>query len=234
MYDDLLPANAPDVVDEKEAIQYIYNHVSCQTVDVLTALKKEKENNNVFYNLDHHWSYYGAYIGYKTYMESIGLTPAGLDEIKCTTVSDDFRGTLYSKVLIDSMASDSIVAPDLSGLNLTVTNVDKKEVRQTYYYDEFLKQKDKYCYFGGGNPAKMTIENPDAKNDRELLIVKDSYANSLIPFLVRDFKKIHILDPRYYVRHISDYAKSEEGITDILVLYNLDSLNTNSGIVKLK
>lgn len=235
VYNELLPQNAPDVVDEEAKISEIYDGVSCEGIDILSALIEEKDNgNNLFYNLDHHWTYYGAYIGYKTYMESLGMTPGTLEDIPHKVVSEEFRGTLYSKVLIGSMPSDSITAVDFTGMNLTVTNVDKNEVRDTYYYEEFLNKKDKYCYFGGGNPGKMIIENPDATYDREVLVVKDSFANSLIPFLIGDFKKVHIIDPRYYVRHISDCVVDDENITDVLILYNLDSLSTNNGIIKLK
>ena len=241
VYSDELPSHAT-VVDEMEKINSIYQNTDAVKVDVATALMEAKnkdidgdgKEDNLFYKLDHHWTYYGAYIGYRSFMEAAGYEPRKINDFEKVKVSDDYRGSLYSKALVSTIDSDEIIVPSLENEKLKVFNRDKNTDTDYYYYDEFLNQKDKYCYFGGGNPSVMVIENENAKTDREILLIKDSFANSMIPFMVGDFKKIHILDLRYYVRHASDYAKENENIKDVLVLYNLDSLNINNGIVKIK
>lgn len=235
VYGEELPEHAPDVVDEKKAIDDIYAQVNCETIDVLGALMEtKKDGNNLYYNLDHHWNFYGAYAGYVQFCNIVGNTPKSIQEFQPKTVTEDFRGSLYSKVLIDSMPSDEILAPELPDSGISVNFYDKKEIRDSYYDESFLNQKDKYCYFGSGNQALMEIENTNVESDKELVIVKDSFANCLIPFLIGDYRKIYVIDPRYYMPHISNFVQSHEKVTEVLVLYNIDSLNINSGIVKIK
>lgn len=235
VYSEELPENAPDIVDERKVIDDIYSQVNCETTDVLSALTEaKKDGNNLYYNLDHHWNFYGAYTGYVSFCEKVGNQPKSIEEFNPNIVTEDFRGSLYSKVLIGSMPSDKILAPGIGESGITVNFYDKKETKATFYDESFLEQKDKYSYFGSGNQALIEIENANSTSDKELVIVKDSFANCLIPFLIGDYSRIYIIDPRYYMPHISGYVKSHEKVTDVLVLYNIDSLNINSGIVKIK
>ena len=203
-------------------------------MDVLQPLiaAKEKEQN-LYYHLDHHWNYEGAYVGYQSLCEALHLTLQSGERLAPACVTKDFRGSLYSKVLLESMTADEIWAPT-EPEKIQVNYIDKKETLNTYYNQSFLEQKDKYCYFGSGNQALMVIENPKAEKDEEIIIVKDSFANCLIPFLIAHYKKIHVIDPRYYRPHISDYVKQQEHVTEVLLLYNIDSMNINNGIIKIK
>ena len=131
VYADELPAHAT-VVDEKEKIDEIYEGVDAVTVDVATALMNAKDKDNLFYRLDHHWTYYGAYIGYKSFMEAAGLTPRDINDFEKVTVSRDYRGSLYSKALVSTIESDEITVPSLEKESLKVYNRDKNT--NTDYY----------------------------------------------------------------------------------------------------
>ncbi len=235
VYRELLPAHAPDVVEEQPIIEEIYDQVHCGTIDVLGALKEAKnDGENLYYNLDHHWSFYGAYVGYTQFCEKHNVLPGTMEDFEPVCVSTNFKGSLYSKVLLETMPADEILAPNLKNKYLVVTYCDKGTKENTYYDKNFLKQKDKYSYFGSGNQALMTIENSSTTSEKEIVIVKDSFANCFIPFIIDDYKVIHIIDPRYYRPHISDYIKQHENVDEVLLLYNIDSFNTNDGIVKIK
>lgn len=234
VYSEKIPANAPDIVDEKNIIEQIYSDVSCDTIDVLSELEIEKNNSNVFYNLDHHWNYNGAYCGYKSFCEAVGIPVKAKEKFEKKVLSDEFRGTLYSKVLIRSMKPDVIEAVDLQKDELVVHYVDKKKDENSFYDYSFLKKKDKYSVFGGGNQALQIVENENAESEDELVVVKDSFANCMIPFLIYHYRRIHVIDPRYYMPHISDYVNQNEKVSDVLILYNIDSFNSNNGIMKIK
>lgn len=235
VYRELLPAYAPDVVREQAVIDDIYGKVNCGTIDVLKPLLEAKDKTkNLYYNLDHHWNFFGAYVGYEQFCKAKGIMPKTVEAFEPECVSRNFKGSLYSKVLLDSMKPDEIFASGEKNKNIVVNYCDMKKTTDTYYDKSFLNKKDKYCYFGGGNQALMIIENQEADNDKELVLVKDSFANCFIPFILDDYRKIHVIDPRYYRPHISDYVKQQENITDILLLYNIDSLNINNGISKIK
>ena len=76
----------------------------------------------------------------------------------------------------------------------------------------------------------IEITNENAESDRELALIKDSYANSMVPFLAHHYKKIYVFDTRYYKLGPSSFIKGHEGVTDVLVLYNLNTVDTDLGI----
>ena len=70
------------------------------------------------------------------------------------------------------------------------------------------------------------------ENAPSLLIIRDSYMDSLSPFLLESYSRIHILDLRYYRASLSDYI-SQNGFDDVLVCYSIDNFSTDSNIFLL-
>ncbi|MEW8957417.1 MAG: hypothetical protein AB2369_12885, partial [Clostridium sp.] len=69
-------------------------------------------------------------------------------------------------------------------------------------------------------------------NDRKLLVLKDSYANSLVPFLTEDFSSIYMVDLRYYNGDVSKLIE-DEGFTDILMVYNVNTFSQDESLDNL-
>ena len=88
--------------------------------------------------------------------------------------------------------------------------------------DSFLEEKDKYASFLGGNTPLYIVQNPNAATDKKLLIVRDSYSDSLAPFLSQEFAEVHLLDLRYYRTSVAQYAE-ENGIDEIFVCYSVEN-----------
>ena len=84
-----------------------------------------------------------------------------------------------------------------------------------------MKKKDAYTVFGGSNHPMYTIETP-VTGGKRLLLIKDSYANSFIPFLTQHYREIVVVDPRYYFENLEDLIQSEK-VTDVLFLYNANT-----------
>ena len=107
------------------------------------------------------------------------------------------------------------------------------EISNSLYNEKYLNEKDKYSYFLNGNQPLITITNySSSSSSQELLIIKDSYANSFIPFIVNHYRKIHVIDPRYYKNKISDYIK-DNNIYNVLFLYNIGTLDDDLGILSI-
>lgn len=190
------------------------------------------ENARLYYRTDHHWTSYGAFIAYETWMKSLGMTPIPLEDFKVQTVSSTFHGTIYSK-LNRAAAADSIQLfipnnqPDFQ-----VSYDGNGEIFNTLYSMDALKTKDQYRVFLDGNHGWTKILNPDSKSGRSLLIVKDSYAHCFAPFAALHFDQVHMLDLRYYNGRISDFIE-EQNITDTLVLYQIPGFLKDVNLVKL-
>ena len=110
---------------------------------------------------------------------------------------------------------------------------DKDITKDSMYEEKYLNEKDKYSYFLDNNHALITITNKSINNNKELLVIKDSYANSFIPMIAKHYEKIHVIDPRYYRLSISSYI-NENNISNVLFLYNVLTLDDDMGIVSVR
>jgi hypothetical protein len=94
-----------------------------------------------------------------------------------------------------------------------------------------LEDRDKYQVFLGGNHPLVEIDT-NADTEKTLLIFKDSYANCVIPFLAHDYKKIVVVDPRYYYGDLKELISSKK-IKEVLYLYNADTFSTDTSLTSL-
>ena len=146
------------------------------------------------------------------------------------TVTAEFYGTIYSKVNDYSHKADSITIYTNPADRLTVDYTDTDEITNTLYNLDYVSQKDKYSLFLNNLHTLIEITNETAESDRELVLIKDSYANSMVPFLAHHYKKIYVFDTRYYKQGPSSFIEEHPSVTDVLLLYNMNTLDTDSGI----
>ncbi|MFR1476889.1 MAG: DHHW family protein [Hydrogeniiclostridium mannosilyticum] len=189
-------------------------------VDLFDALNLW--NGDYYYKTDHHWNTEGAYVGYTALAKEMGFTPTDRSQFEFKLVSNDFYGTLYSKAISPFQEPDSMYLPILKEPQ-HITQTTGSETREGLYWEEYLGKKDKYSAFLGGNHSVDVIRNSDVKSERKLMILKDSYANSMIPFLATNFSEIHVVDLRYYAQNLYTYI-DENGITDIAAIYSIKQL----------
>lgn len=198
-------------------------------IDVRATFAKHTEDTQIYYRTDHHWTTDGAYLAYKQAVKKMKLT----DEVtyKPYVVKNDFRGTLASKSGFVNGVNDAIKIympyKDKDYNNSVIYYADTKTKTTEFYQLDNLDTKDAYTVFGGSNHPMYTIKTP-TKSSKRLLLVKDSYANSFIPFLAQSYREIVVVDPRYFFDNIDDIIKAEE-ITEVMFLYNANTFfNDNS------
>ena len=228
---DRLPDNAP-LVDDGSTIQQAQGLVSGDVtfLDLSGALS----GDDVFYRTDHHWSTMGAYQGYAALMTAMNGSYTQLDS-EPTLVSDSFYGTTWSSAGAAWVGPDEMYTwvPEggLTG-NTTVTRYPNGSPVAGSLYDlSRLEVKDKYSMFLGGNQGLCVIQNPDAEGGK-LLVVRDSYADSLAPFLSLDYQEVHLFDLRYNRTSLRQYV-ADNGIDQVLVLYSNANFATDSNLALL-
>ena len=216
---DRLPAGAP-TAGEKAIIDGLYSAVQTHTIDLYSALAQHKDED-LYYRTDHHWTSLGAYYGYAALMDAMGLDAVPLDESRKVTVSEDFYGTLYSTSGVRWLPPDHIDRY-ISGEGVVVTAYPNGEPEPgSLYVDSFLGEKDKYSSFLGGNKPLCVIET-EQTGAPKLLVIRDSYSDSLAPFLTQSFSEIHLFDPRYNLTSVRDYVVQNE-IDAVVVLYSISN-----------
>lgn len=234
-----LPKNArlfdqAKYIDQVQTAMKDYNFV-----DVRDTLM-DHNDEYIYYKTDHHWTSAGACLAYDVWSERTGGEAETEDGLVKNVVSDKFRGSLYSKILDADSAYDEIWTyglqkDDAFGSKDCTVTIDEKQQLDSIYDDEMLQKKDKYAYFLSGNYGQVHIQNQKAASKakgKNILIIKDSFANSFVPFVTQDYENIYMVDLRYYNGDMKSYLQ-EHNITDVLVLYNISNFISDRNLHKL-
>lgn len=192
-------------------------------------------DEDLYYRTDHHLNSAGTYLMYRTFCESVGITAKTFAPAE---THDGFYGTGYSKSGLWFTEPDQLeiwLPEEQSKFSVTVTenvSIGSSGTSQTFdtlYFRQYLDDMDQYPVFLGGNHSVVNIKNENCKNGRNLLIIKDSYANCFSTFAAENFQQITIVDPRYYKGFITDLI-AEHGCNEILYLYGAENLASSTDI----
>lgn len=235
IYADLLPEVAP-IGSQEELNKYCAERLDCSVIDIFPAMRAHADEY-IYYRTDHHWTTYGAYIAYSTASEALGFQATPLSRFNIEHAANDFRGTLYSKTLDDSVTPDIMdyyhFNGETGGLTLSVNDGYEIKEYDSLYFREYLDVKDKYSSFMGTNSPVMTITSEENPNGQSILIFKDSYAHCFIPFLTNHYSNITVLDMRYINAGYSSMVDMSE-FDSVLILYNAITFSEDSNIRKLR
>ena len=224
---DKVPAGLPGA-DETAQLQQVRDTLAGDVgyVDVRAVLAAHKEDY-IYYRTDHHWTTLGAYYAYEALAQQL---PGGVrfryDESKATAVGG-FLGTSYSKCKAFNAVPDTIrYFPALTG-TLTTTQSSGTHTYDSLYNTEQFTKRDKYSGFLYGNSSYVEIKTaPRADKLGSVLILRDSYADSLVPYLTEHYERIVLVDPRYYNGSYRELAA--QGFDDILLVFGFEDLASPS------
>ena len=226
------------VEDQKQIFDDIQNELDeyIHWVDVSQILKKHK-SEVIYYHTDHHWTTLGAYYAFQELAASMELDISKISTMKPYAVTNDFNGTLSATSGYETGYEEPIyiyASEQTEDMPEVVVNyVNEKKKTATLYDTSKLEEKDKYAVFLGGNYPLIDIRTTADTTDR-LLLIKDSYANCMIPFLTPYFREIVVVDPRYYYGDIKELME-ENDFTSVLFLYNGNTFvedNSISGVLQ--
>lgn len=237
--DDVLPNVHNEYNDDLyfENIGKTLSQNGIEFVDLRETFKEEYKNGTqLYYKTDHHWTTAGAYTAYTKLCESLGTTPTPKDSFDIKSY-DGFYGTTYSTSGFLMTPSDSIEVwenPNNNENNIKVKITEGKQITEynsMFFYDR-LEEDDKYPVFIDGNHALTEITNTSAKGGT-LVMIKDSFSHCLAPFLADNYSKIILVDMRYYKLSVSELIE-QENPEQVVVLYGIDNIATDTDIVWLK
>lgn len=227
---DKLPESHMDYRDD-EIIDYIRKKSEevIGYVDVEKLFLDTKEEVQLYYKTDHHWTANGAYNAYVEYCHEIGYEP--LWEFDKTSY-DGFYGTAYSKSALWSENADKIELWDYP-YDVTMSIDGEENVSNRMFFMRHLAEPDKYPVYLDGNHGKTEIVNNGNPDGEKLLVLKDSFAQCLVPFLVNHYSEIDMIDLRYYLDPVSELAE-EKQYDRVLFLYGISSIAESSDISVLE
>lgn len=225
---DRLPSDS-----ESLAIGYIKDNLNSKIklIDMSIVLGEHKDEY-IFNKTDHHWTQDGAYLGYEELIKALGKEPISKTEYDRNELKGDFLGSSYSKAPVFTAAKDDFILYDNKentyNVDITEENISFSDV---YNYKNLYK-KDMYTTYLDGNHAMEHITSRGSDDDK-ILIVKDSYAHALVPFLADNYSDIYMVDLRYFhTESLSTFIKKND-IKKIIFIYNIDFIDTDDNFVWL-
>lgn len=231
---DKMPKYAPVSNENIKMKEMLWNALKDknQIFDLTSSLQKHKDEY-IYYKTDHHWTSLGAKYGYEAMMDAMGEKK--LTGEKSKVVSDDFLGTTYNKLHF-APEKDLITKYDIKTVeNVQVDCEDSEEIdnNDSLYYEKALSKEDKYEYFMGGNFGVLNVHT-GCKNGKTLVLLKDSFANCIIPFLTNNYENIVMIDVRYLGSSIFDALGNLEKMDKMIVLFNDEKLMSNNNLWTLE
>lgn len=198
------------------------------TMDV-TEIMSGRED--YYYRTDHHWNSRGAYEAYRYCMELFERNFVSEDAFSVETVLG-FHGSTYTRSGLWMVPAESLELWQ-SDSPLSVTNGESDEIHTGVFYRNRLDEADKYTVYLDGNHSIVRIENPEQKGNGKLLVIRDSYSNSLGCFLAESYETVVLVDLRYYKKPVSELCE-QEMFTDILICYSIGNFLTDTNLVWLR
>lgn len=232
IFPERLPKNAP-MASEDDLLEYMENELQpkCTVLRVKDTLSAHKDEY-IYYRTDHHWTTLGAYYAYVDYCQSREKEPCDPDWNQAIHI-ENFYGTHYSKTRYILTVPDEIIyfPTDNPMVVYKVTGdaafeaQSPQAVINTVRFDEY----DKYAAFLDGNNGYSVIKG---EGEGKILVVKDSYANCFIPFLLSNYEQIGVSDYRNYAYNLSNLVE-KEGYDEVLFLYSLQGFADDTGLVAI-
>ena len=229
--------------DQAEAIDYIFSNLNSQvkTVEIFQTLRQHDEEY-LYFRTDHHWTALAAYYAYTEFCEVKGITATELTEYE-TMEFDGFVGSLYSasnqvQALKDNPDTVTAYIPlstnDMFYIESDGDRIEWDVVHDVTNYDA----GEKYATFAAGDQVYAQIDNPQLDDGSSCVVIKESYGNAFIPFLVDHYQTVYIVDYRYFGDY-DEYGGSlyrlvtENDVSDVIFINNAMAMTSKNRIPQM-
>lgn len=237
----VLPDNYKKTInssDQEKAINYMMSGMNSNVIKVpVMDTLLDHRTEYVYFRTDHHWTALGAYYTYEKFCEVSGIPARQLSQYKQVEF-DGFLGTFYNdtgKSPALGKTPDKVVAY-VPNENATMVYTDKEGnkinwpiIKDVSSYGQSLK----YAAFIAGDNSFTEITNPDITDGSSIVVVKESFGNAFVPFLVDNFSKVYVIDYRYYKGSISNFVITNN-VQHVLYINNISATRNKGLVAKLE
>ena len=213
--------------DQKKALEYFNTSLRDVTaVDGIYKAERLHRKEYTYFRTDHHWTALGAYYAYEQFCIEKGIKPIPLEKYETATY-DNFLGTFYSG---SNQTAQMAENPDYVTAYLPINDVSCHIVEadgDAFYWNVITDvtnhdRGSKYLTFIGGDNAVTTIINKDNPEGETCVVIKESYGNAFVPFLIPHYSTIYVIDPRHYDGTLSEFT-SDKQIDDVVFIANIST-----------
>ena len=221
--------------DQKRMIAQVKRELDSHVtwIDVESVLNKHTDDT-IYYKTDKHWTSAGAYYVFQAAAELMDISKGVSGKFATYPITTTFNGDLAAKSGCEKHVKEviEIYIPLEGDTDVIVNYVDEQRKSTSLYDSSKLEGSNQYEVFLGGDSSVIDIKTV-SESTRRLLVVKDSFANSFLPFLTPYFREIVVVDPQYYGGTIDEIMDTYR-ITDTLILYSGNTFfqdNNISGVL---
>lgn len=213
--------------DQKKALQFFNSSfTNAKAVKGIYENEKKHSDEYTYFRTDHHWTALGAYYAYEEFAEAKGIKPIPLSKYKAKTY-EGFLGTFYAQ---SGQSPKLSKTPDSVTVYEPYNNVScviEEASGKTYNWNVVADASQystsmKYLAFIGGDNALTTITNKDNPKGETCVVIKESYGNAFVPFLIPHYSKIYVIDPRHYNGTLSEFTANKK-IDDVIFIANIST-----------
>lgn len=223
--------------DQKQAIAYMSASMNdnVKSVSIFDTLRSHWKDY-IYFRTDHHWTATGAYYAYEEFAKVKGFTPTPLENYESHEY-DGFLGTFYADSKMSSALGktpDAVVTYTPTSTNdIHITGRDGNEFDWKIVMDvSDYNSSGKYSAFIGGDNPFSVIENPKRKDGSSCVVIKESYGNAFVPFLVDHYQTVYVVDYRYYEENVLDFV-TENKIRDVIFINNIMATSTDQRVQEM-
>ena len=192
----------------------------------------------IYFRTDHHWTALGAYYAYVQFCTAKGITPHNLSDYEVSQFPG-FLGSFYNDGgKPDAMKNDPDTVNAYHPVSATASmkygdNENSTLTGGQVIFDESTASASlKYGTFIMGDNPFTVIENPEVSNGESCIVVKESFGNAFVPFLVDHYQTVYVVDYRYYSGSVIQLAR-DKGVKDVLFVNNLSAIRGSYQMGKL-
>lgn len=206
---------------QKAAIQYVYDLLSpdIRKVDTHSQLAAHWQEY-IYFRTDHHWTGLGAYYGYVAFAQQAGFEPTPLESMTPGVVEGDFLGSLYKYTNSSKLAENpdhvEYWQPPVQVAGFAFDDATMTVGHKVRLLFTDIKSSNKYLAFIEGDNPLVQFKTSTA-NGRKIMVIKESYGNAFVPYLVNNYEEVYVLDPRKITLDLPAYLR-QQGIQEVVVI----------------
>ena len=192
----------------------------------------------IYFRTDHHWTALGAYYAYVQFCMAKGITPHNLSDYEVSQFPG-FLGSFYNDGgKPDTMKNDpdtvNAYHPVSASASMKYGDNENSTLTggQVIFDESTASASLKYGTFIMGDNPFTVIENPEISNGESCIVVKESFGNAFVPFLVDHYQTVYVVDYRYYSGSVTQLAR-DKGVKDVLFVNNLSAIRGSYQMGKL-
>ena len=223
--------------NQKTSLEKIQAKISSDVkfVNIFDTMNAHRDEY-IYYRTDHHWTGRGAYYAYAEIMKALGKTTKNLSDYTVKRY-DGFYGSFWN----DTKSAQLETNPDYvecydsgASTSLTFTQTDGQTLAWPLFNDVTKYGKTlKYCAYAAGDNPYTVIKNKGLSDGSACIVVKESFGNAFVPYLVDHYQTIYEVDYRYYKKSFAELVKTT-GATEIYIINNIGMTRSALLVGKLK